>query len=186
MRVEALVPGFVERRVPERPEWVESNQRDPRTAAEVYGGFALVFSTLFFALFAVGLFNAAVLLFVPLVVANATGWTWLVWRFRIPEDGTVSRRRALTTGLTIGTCSWLTVGPLMIATIVGYGALAGNGFRTVEPVAAILALGTFVSVAGFVFTLGIPTIASVGLAVWTLDYDERGGREKRNATFDFE
>ncbi|WP_323676758.1 hypothetical protein [Halorubellus sp. PRR65] len=186
VRVENLLPGLVERRVPERPEWVASNQRDPRTAAEVYGTFALAFSTLFFVLFAVGLFNAAVLLFIPLVTANAYGWTWVLWQVRIPEEEeAVSRRRALTTGLAVGTCSWLTVGPLMIAVTVGYGLLTGNEFQTIHPLATVLGIGLFSSVVGFVLTLGVPTIASIGLALWTLDYEERSGREKRKANFDF-
>lgn len=71
VRVENLVPGFVATRVPERPEWTEANQRDPRTAAEVYGKFALAFSTLFFLVLAFG--NPVALLYVPLVVANAAG-----------------------------------------------------------------------------------------------------------------
>lgn len=186
VRVEDCVPGFVERRVPDRPAWVESNQRDPRTAAQVYGAFALAFSTLFFALFAVGTFHPAPLLFVPLVVANATGWTWLLWWFRIPAEGVVSRRRALTTGLAIGTGSWLTVGPLMAAGTTGVSLLTGTEFQTMEPVGAVLALGTLFSVAGFVLTLGIPTVASVGIAFWTLDYEERSGREKRGTNYDFQ
>lgn len=186
VRVENLVPGFVATRVPERPPWVESTQRDPRTAAEVYGTFALAFSTLFFALFAVGTVHLAPLAFVPVVVANATTWAWVLWWVRIPDEGVVSRRRALTTGLAIGTGSWLTVGPLMAAGTVGVSLLTGPALLTIDPVGAVLGLGTLYSVAGFVLTLGIPTIASVGLALWTLDYEERRGREKRKTNYDFQ
>lgn len=186
VRVEDLLPGFVERRVPDRPEWVEANQRDPRTAAEVYAKFALAFSTLFFALFAIGTVHPAPIAFVPLVVANATAWTWLLWCARIPDEGVVSRRRALTIGLAIGTGSWLTVGPLLAAGTVGASVLTGTEFQTTDPLGAVLGLGTLYSVAGFVLTLGIPTIASVGLALWTLDYEERSGREKRESNYQFE
>lgn len=186
MRVENCVPGFVARRVPERPEWVASSPRDPRTAAEVYGTFAFAFSTLFCALWAIGVFNPATLLFVPLVVANAYSWTWLLWRLRVPSEGTVSRRRALTTGLAIGTCSWLTVGFLVSGALTVFQLLTGTGFATSEPLGAIFALGVLFTVAGFVLTLGVPTVASVGLALWTLDYEERSGREKRESNYDFD
>jgi len=185
VRVEALVPGFLERRIPERPAWVADDQRDPRTAAEVYGKFALAFSTLYFALFAVGIWNPIILLFVPLVVANAVAWTWVLWHLRIPEDGVVPRRRALTTGLAIGTCSWLTVGPLLIVgttvpILLQDGSVDVSG-QLLEP----LAFGMYASAAGFVTTAGVPTIASVGLALWTLDYEERNGREKRESDYEF-
>jgi hypothetical protein len=190
VRVEDLVPGFVERRVPDRPEWVASNQRDPWTAAEVYARFALAFSTLFFAvcalLTAFGVFNAWVLLFVPLVVANAYAWTWLLWRLRIPEAGTLSRRRALTTGLAVGTCSWLTVGFVMSSALSVFQYFRGTPLATMEQLWAAFGLGVLFTVAGFVLTLGIPTIASVGLALWTLDYEERSGREKQTSEYQFQ
>jgi hypothetical protein len=186
MRVETLVPGFVARRVPERPEWVAENQRDPRTAARVYGTFALAFSTLFCALWAIGSFNPATLLFVPLVVANAYSWTWLIWRLHVPPEGPVSRRRALTAGFAIGTCSWLTVGFLISGALTGFSLLTGTDFATMEPLGAVLALGVLITVAGFVLTLGVPTVASVGLALWTLDYEERSGREQRKSNYDFD
>lgn len=185
MRVENLLPGVVARRVPERPGWVAANQRDPRVAARVYGTFALGFSTLCFGVGALAAFDAAVLLFVPIVVANAAAWTWLVWALLVPATGVVSRRRTLGVGLAIGTLSWLTVGPLMLAGTTAYALLTGTQFQTLDPVAAVLALGLLYSFAGFVVTLGIPTVASVGLALWTLDYEERSGREKRESDYEF-
>lgn len=186
VRVEDLLPGFVERRVPDRPEWVAANQRDPRTAAEVYGKFALAFSTLYFGLFAVGLFTPLALLFVPLVVANAVAWTWLVWTFRVPSEGTVSRRRALTTGLAIGSLSWLTMGPLMMASLAVPQLLTKGGVDVSGALLEPVVMGLYISVAGLVTTLGIPTAASVGLALWTLDYEERSGREKRESNYQFQ
>ncbi|WP_227130705.1 hypothetical protein [Halorubellus salinus] len=186
VRVEDLVPGFVERRVPERPEWVAENQRDPRTAAEVYGTFALAFSTLYFALFAVGIWTPIILLFVPLVVVNAVAWTWVLWHLRISKDGVVPRRRALTTGLAIGAGSWLTVGPLLIAGTTVPKLLKDGGVDVSGQLLEPLAFGLYVSVAGIVTTAGIPTIASVALALWTLNCEERSGREKRRSNYDFE
>lgn len=186
VRVENLLPGFVGRRVPERPEWVASSPRDPRTAAEVYGKFALAFSTLYFALLSVGLWNPIGLLFVPVVVGNAVAWTWAVWALRVPGEGTVSRRRALTTGLAIGSCSWLTVGPLVMAAMTVPQLLTKGGVDVSGSLLEPMVLGIYVSAAGLITTLGIPTIASVGLALWTLDYEERSGREKRKSSYDFE
>jgi len=103
-------------------------------------------------------------------------------------DGTVSRRRALTTGLGIGTLSWLTVGPLMRTGVAAYRLLTGGsvGTATMDAFGATVGLGLFFSLWGFMFTLGVPTIASVGMAFWLLDYEERSGREKRESNYQFE
>ncbi|MFC6955166.1 hypothetical protein [Halorubellus litoreus] len=184
VRIEDLVPGFVARRVPRRPEWVEENQRDPRTAARVYGYFAFGFSTLFFLVFAVG--NPLALAYVPLVVANAVGWTWLLWSLRIPGDGEVSRRTTLTTGLAIGTFSWLTVGPLISTAGLAARVLGGESLALGNALGMTLGMGLFFSIWGFVFTLGIPTVASLGLALWMLDDEERGDLERRKSDYQFQ
>lgn len=186
VRVEDCVPGFVERRVPDRPAWVESNQRDPRTAAQVYGAFALAFSTLFIGPPALLVSEPAALLWVPLVVANASAWTWAFWGRYIPDAGGVSRRRTFWTGLGIGTCSWLTVGPLLSIGYTVYVYVGDGSFASLNALWDAVAYGAYYSIGGFVFTLGIPTIASVGLALWTLDYEERSGREKRETNYDFQ
>jgi hypothetical protein len=186
MRVEDPVPGFVERRVPGRPDWVARHQRDPRTAARVYGAFALVFSTLFIGLPALLFSEPAALLWVPLVVANASAWTWALWRRYIPEAGSVSRQGAFWTGFGIGTLSWLTVGPLLSVGYTVYSYVRDESLPSLNALWDGVAYGVYYSIGAFVFTLGIPTIASVALAVWMLDYEERGGREKREASFDFQ
>jgi hypothetical protein len=186
VRVEDLVPGFVATRVPERPEWVEANQRDPRTAAEVYGTFALAFSTLVVGAPALLFAEPIGLLWVPLVVVNAAAWTWALWRLRIPNAGPVSRRNAFWTGLGIGTLSWLTVGPLLSIGYTVSSYLADGTVPSLNMVWDGVAYGVYYTIGGFVLTLGIPTIASVAMAFWLLDYEERSGREKRESNYQFE
>ncbi|MFC6955165.1 hypothetical protein [Halorubellus litoreus] len=184
MGVEDLLTGFVERRLPERPEWVAANPRTPRVAARVYGTFAFAFSTLFFAIAAFVVVHPGTLVFVPVVVANAVAWTWVLWHAFVPDSGALSRRRTVAVGTAIGTLSWLTVGPLVFATQTGYSALTGAA--RAPTLSNVLAGGTVYSIGGFVATLGIPTVASVALALWTLDHEEQSGREKRESTYQFQ
>ncbi|MFC6955164.1 hypothetical protein [Halorubellus litoreus] len=186
MRVENLVPGFVARRVPDRPEWVASNARDPRTAARVYGAFAFVFTALLVGIPALVMMEPIGVLWVMLVVVNAAAWAWALWWVRIPDAGAVSRRNALWTGLGIGSLSWLTVGPLLS---IGYtvGTYLGEGtIPTLNIIWNGVAYGVYYTIGGYVLTLGIPTVASVALALWTLDYEDRSGRERRESNYDLE
>ncbi|NHN40193.1 hypothetical protein G9C85_00900 [Halorubellus sp. JP-L1] len=186
MRIEDQLPGFVERRIPDRPDWVADSPRDPRTAAKVYGAFALAFSTLFIGLPALLVSEPAASLWVPLVVANAGAWTWALWRWRIPDAGPVSRRNAFWTGLGIGTLSWLTLGPLLSMGYTAYVYVSDGSFVPLNALWDAVAYGVYYSIGGFVVTLGIPTVASVALALWMIDYETHRGREKREANYDFQ
>lgn len=185
MRVEDLVPNVVARRVPERPAWVAATARDPRTAARVYGAFALAFSGLVVGLPVLLLGEPIGVLWVPLIVANAATWAWLCWRLRVSADGIVSRENVFWTGLGVGTLSWLTVGPLLS---ISYTVSTYVSDGTIPPVDAVwdgVAYGVYYTIGGYVLTLGIPTMASVALAYWLLDYEERGDREKRESASQF-
>lgn len=176
MRVENLVPATVARRIPGPPDWVASSPRHPWTAARVYAAVAVAMSTPVLLWVATG--NPYAVLYIPLIAANTAGWTWVLWWLCIPASGRVSRGRALGTGFAVGTLHWLTLGPLASTAQFAVQQLGRDVGLTLEALVHPLRLGVFLSVTGFVSTLGLPTVASAVIAYWTLGDERRSGREK--------
>lgn len=157
--------------------WVRDNPREPRTPGVLLGGFALVFSSIYFLNTYVGgiwLVSAAML------TLNAYVWTVVIWKRYVTPVDSLNTLQAVAVGLRIALGAHLTSG---VALQFGWTAssLVSGPYRLGAWVASIetgviqqlqdLLTGlVFMAIFSVIGTFGIPIIACVVVSIAVVRY----------------
>ncbi|PSQ19123.1 hypothetical protein BRD00_02430 [Halobacteriales archaeon QS_8_69_26] len=131
----------------------------PHVAASVVAGTAVAFSAVWFASVDGDWGPGLAFVLYLATVANAYAVTCAVWWALVPE-GVWSYRRGLGTGLAVGLCSHLTIGFAWLGVLLLHPGTTTD-WSLLEPVG----LGLLMSVYSVPFTLGIPILLCVAVAL---------------------
>lgn len=152
---------------------LQRESRDPHVAGLAYAAVAFTFTFLYFAGFSQNI--ALSLVFALAISGNAYAWSRAIWRRRIPQTGSITRRTSATTGAIIGLTSYITVGAVYLVVFLFFNTLDPSStldlLPTVPGSGPLYTLAYFVmwslifSFYGVVFTLGIPIVLSIGTAL---------------------